>query len=281
MTIEMTEQEKRIQQEQVEHVFGLTGGELDDKPVTFVTGFRERYGKIEETDLGLTWPFHYDGVPEWAFEDFDRDARNSASDERFTLVDLGCEYGSRENKILIDSDGRIYLHVVSYANSGETECPGMHDDSTLVTEEQCPLCEADVGEEHGYIYIGPGAEHVYQLVGYERGRHPFPPSECNGCPECDDDGLRPEGFRIVDHGIEHEQYFQGHGLAHTKYRDTATGCGSTPGEALDDALDSLAQNGWDVSQIENSDDAKALKASAKTVDEDSEALHWYVSIDVR
>jgi hypothetical protein len=58
-------------------------------------------------------------------------------------------------------------------------------------------------------------------------------------------------FEIVDHGPEHSQYFQGCGVSGTKYDDVVTGIGNTPAEALSDALDSLAQNGWeDLDQIE-------------------------------
>ena len=73
-------------------------------------------------------------------------------------------------------------------------------------------------------------------------------------------------FEIVDHGIDHAQYFQGCGLSRTKFTDCATGCGDNPREALDDALETLAQDGWDVSKVEASAEgvayAKAVKPSA-------------------
>ena len=52
-------------------------------------------------------------------------------------------------------------------------------------------------------------------------------------------------FEMVDHGIENSQYFQGCGLSHTDYDDIATGIGNDPAEAIDDALESLAQNDWE------------------------------------
>src|SRR5207248_7017098 len=61
---------------------------------------------------------------------------------------------------------------------------------------------------------------------------------------------RIEDFELVDHGIDHEQYFQGCGVAFTDYTDVATGIGDNPAEAIDDALDQLAQNNWDVSGME-------------------------------
>lgn len=63
------------------------------------------------------------------------------------------------------------------------------------------------------------------------------------------DGKKVTDYYITKHGIEHEQYFQGHGIALTQWQDCATGVGTTELEAFDDALESLAQNGWDVSGI--------------------------------
>lgn len=108
---------------------------------------------------------------------------------------------------------------------------------------------------------------------------------------------RVKSLRIVDHGPEHAQYFQGHGIALTRYTDSATGCGSTPGEALEDALDMLAQNGWELSTAHGPDgrfgpgpatcaDAVDLQVSEGNAHsdcpEDDEAceLYWYVSVDV-
>ena len=73
-------------------------------------------------------------------------------------------------------------------------------------------------------------------------------------------------FEIVDHGIDHAQYFQGCGVGRTKFTEVATGCGDNPAEALADALEMLAQDGWDVSKVEASAEglayAKAVKPSA-------------------
>lgn len=73
-------------------------------------------------------------------------------------------------------------------------------------------------------------------------------------------------FEIVDHGINHAQYFQGCGVSRTKFTDVATRCGDNPAEALADALETLAQDGWDVSKVEASAEgvayAKAVKPSA-------------------
>ncbi len=50
-------------------------------------------------------------------------------------------------------------------------------------------------------------------------------------------------FQVVDHGIEHSQYFQGCGTAFTEYDECVTGCGDNAIEALEDAIESARQNG--------------------------------------
>ena len=77
-------------------------------------------------------------------------------------------------------------------------------------------------------------------------------------------------FKILDHGVEHSQYFQGCGISHTPFTDVATGIGDTPGEALDDALEQLAQSDWDVETIERSEAAKPLRASTVEAHTDCE-----------
>lgn len=61
-------------------------------------------------------------------------------------------------------------------------------------------------------------------------------------------------YRIVDHGIEHAQYFQGHGTAFTNWDHCVTGCGDNFAEAIEDALESMAQgeecDGVDFAQFE-------------------------------
>jgi hypothetical protein len=43
-------------------------------------------------------------------------------------------------------------------------------------------------------------------------------------------------YEIIDHGVEHSQYFQGCGTAFTEYDEVYTGIGSSLQEALADAL---------------------------------------------
>lgn len=57
-------------------------------------------------------------------------------------------------------------------------------------------------------------------------------------------------FELVDHGITQPDYFQGCGTAFTSFEDVATGIGSNPAEAIDDALEQLAQGDWETDGME-------------------------------
>jgi hypothetical protein len=61
-------------------------------------------------------------------------------------------------------------------------------------------------------------------------------------------------FEIVDHGIQHSDYFSGCGTSFTNYTDVATGIGDDFQEALEDALESLAQSGWNVNIVVDDED---------------------------
>lgn len=47
-------------------------------------------------------------------------------------------------------------------------------------------------------------------------------------------------FELIDHGIEHEEFFQGCGIAHTEFAHSVTGIGDNPAEAIDDCLEQIA-----------------------------------------
>jgi hypothetical protein len=49
-------------------------------------------------------------------------------------------------------------------------------------------------------------------------------------------------FELVDHGIDHPDYFQGCGVAFTSYANVVTGIGSNPAEAIEDALEQVASS---------------------------------------
>ena len=82
-----------------------------------------------------------------------------------------------------------------------------------------------------------------------------------------------ENFEVIDHEVDHEQYFQGCGVAWTEFTDCATGVGESAHDALEDALESLAQGDWDTSKINNH--------LSKKVDVKHEDNHHYVTVRVK
>lgn len=79
-----------------------------------------------------------------------------------------------------DANEELYELIEQSAHGAETECPFINADSdyresgNTVTEEDtlygeepltsCRFCQATIGEEHGYVYVGEGGEYVYVLV---------------------------------------------------------------------------------------------------------------------
>lgn len=194
---EMTEEQ--IERQSVEEVFRLTGGELDDHKMTFI----DPDGKTR------SWKYHYDGVPDYATSDF-KPLLYENGYTWFTLVDVGVEYGYRAPEWLKFPDGSLALRVATYDNSGETECPidndGDHEAKVGAgsTEgmELCPLCEEKAGEDHGHIYLGPGAEHVYKVIDIE----------CHAC------GILQSEIRVSGEGAACDCYDEPeqHGCAETR-----------------------------------------------------------------
>lgn len=99
-------------------------------------------------------------------------------------------------------------------------------------------------------------------------------------------------YQIVDHGIEWSDYFQGCGTAFTDYTDVATGCGEDYMSALEDALESLAQNDWDTESVKPEDhDDDSVSAWIERARGDNgddgeseysgETPYYYVSVRVR
>jgi hypothetical protein len=128
-----------IEREQIEQVFGLTGGELSDESWQ---GFAH-------------W---FEGAPEYATEHKDTDEHTHR-----TIVGNFIFSSPPES---IEDNGIRWEKVATFVSSGETECPGVHGDYNLVendAHEPCPLCGEKWNEPHGFIYIGEGwAEVVYR-----------------------------------------------------------------------------------------------------------------------
>lgn len=110
-------------------------------------------------------------------------------------------------------------------------------------------------------------------------------------------------YRLIDHGIESSQYLIPHGTAFTPYENSVLGVGDTFADAIEDALENIAQlDAWAAVELDElikadykaelalespSAYAEACKAYAKeegcTIEEAEEAdfesyLGYYVEI---
>lgn len=96
-------------------------------------------------------------------------------------------------------------------------------------------------------------------------------------------------FQLLDHGEDGSQYFPGCGTAFTEYAECVTGIGDTAREALEDALESAAQNDARFSAAQEAEMLSGLSNPDKSAfesldhsecDEDhsNDDWHHYVSI---
>lgn len=142
----MTDTESKIERETVEHVFGLTGGELDDAPLSYT----------DEDGAEHVFSYSYDGAPEYTEGQF-----SDAEDDYRVFTAIGCYvYSAPPARITVG--GRVYELKATFVSSGECACPCDGCDEDPFEGQICPYCEREIGEEHGCAYLGEGwLEAVY------------------------------------------------------------------------------------------------------------------------
>lgn len=137
----------------VEWVMGLTGGELEDKPLRFLG--ERRWSDGEGTGEWCRWwrAYWYTGAPDYAQEIERRwrgDVMTIISDDMFGDLPT-----------TIYAKGKRWRKVARFASSGECECPmGWREFDPATDEPICSICEGN--RSHGHLYIGDGwGESVY------------------------------------------------------------------------------------------------------------------------
>jgi len=138
-----------IEREQVEWVFHLTGGELEDEPWS-----GQKY-----------W---YEGVPDYIGDAF----TNDPEDTVYRTIVMQALYANVPEEL--DSEEGMYTFTgKAETSSGETECPHRDDadNGKLVVSGQCgddgrcELCHELKGDHHKYIYLGDGwTEAVFRRI---------------------------------------------------------------------------------------------------------------------
>lgn len=98
-------------------------------------------------------------------------------------------------------------------------------------------------------------------------------------------------YEIIDHGVEHTDYFQGCGVAFTRFEECFTGIGWTFREALQNAVDDAAVAGYSIpealeDEIKRADDtSKRINAVKNSISPDGNAdtcdVFHHVSIRVK
>jgi len=174
--------ESAIERMQVEEIYSLGGGELEDAPLPYT----------DENGRAWAFRYHFDGVPEWCASDFK--PHDGGQVDFFTAIRIDDPCGWSPEEVTL-ADGKRYFRIAVLGPAGERECPmgpsGWGEKTVgagTATEDpdgfiSCPYCEAKEGEEHGYIYLGTGSEVVYKHVDVE----------CHGCGCTRIDAANPEG----------------------------------------------------------------------------------------
>lgn len=90
-----------------------------------------------------------------------------------------------------------------------------------------------------------------------------------------------KSFELIDHGIEHSQYFQGCGTAFTDFDHVVTGIGDNPSEAIDDCLEQIASGEGDIDtedlkrRILESESWKEFPVEPQVEDSGEDSELWY------
>jgi hypothetical protein len=88
-------------------------------------------------------------------------------------------------------------------------------------------------------------------------------------------------LQFIDHGIEHEQYFQGCGVAFTEYDECFTGIGVSAISAIDDCLEQVAMSGIDVPRDLEQESLLECTFGEEVVPEEHNDNYYYVSLRIK
>lgn len=162
--------ERDLDREKMEWLVGETGN-FETEPLKYQTLERGDEAEIREREKNPTlWAgseaLWLDFAPEWMAHD---ELEDEYPDARFLTI-----YGGQSPYPLLLIDGEVWELVRDGAHTPEVACPFIDDNDdggeavrlehTYCGEypgERCRFCESELGEDHGVIYMGEGAEAVY------------------------------------------------------------------------------------------------------------------------
>jgi hypothetical protein len=96
--------------------------------------------------------------------------------------------------------------------------------------------------------------------------------------------MKAMAYEVVNHGPEHEQYYQGCGTSLTDYDEVSTGIGENAKEAYLDALEGLYTMGIESTSLDKllPDNPRGIRKTDRLTKEQSGPdYYWYVSIRVK
>ena len=98
-------------------------------------------------------------------------------------------------------------------------------------------------------------------------------------------------IEVTDYGIDHAQYFQGHGVSFTRYTHAYLGCGSNYKEALDDAIEQVAMEGeFDCEGIDEKiytenelygKDLESVNTDSYHEENENSEMYYYVGLRIK
>ncbi len=89
-------------------------------------------------------------------------------------------------------------------------------------------------------------------------------------------------YEIIDHGVDHSQYFQGCGCAFTEFTNCYTGVGNNAKEAYEDAVGMIySVEGEKADRLKLSKRPRGINAKNKVPAGANEEMYYYVSIRYR
>lgn len=91
----------------------------------------------------------------------------------------------------------------------------------------------------------------------------------------DDSNTASSTYEIVNHGIDHCQYFQGCGVSFSHYDAAFTGAADSPYAALEEALFEAAMSGYNTNDIVNNFSKKCHLTREQI---DNGEIYYYVSV---
>ena len=86
-------------------------------------------------------------------------------------------------------------------------------------------------------------------------------------------------YEIINHGVDHSDYFQGCGTAFTEFDIAVTGIGNNAKEAYEDCLEQLATMNYEIDSLPKR--PAGIRVRDKVPAKANENIYYHVSIRIK